>query len=263
MDLGDAYGPFDATVDAGQAAAFAQAINQPANGAVPPTFIAAVTRGAMLHAMTHAVPAEAQRRGVHGEQDMRWYRPLEVGMALRTTAQVRSLRVGKTGSRLTLSLESRDEDGRPVADQLWTTFLRGADLGRSMGPDLPDHRLPARSGAGASAHARVRIDDDQPIRFARASGEDSSIHVDPAAAQASGFRTIIAHGMCSLALCAGAVVPDLTRLRRLAVRFSGVAYPGTELDVVSFTVLDDLTYAFEARAAREPVLTDGRIELVP
>ncbi|HEY2430875.1 MAG TPA: MaoC/PaaZ C-terminal domain-containing protein [Acidimicrobiales bacterium] len=263
MDLGTTYGPFDTVLDPGRAASFAEALNLPGGPeVVPPTFIAAATRGAMMHALSRSVPAEGLQGGVHGEQDMYWARPLAPGMVLRTMVEVRSVRVGPTGSRVTLWIGSRNEDDAPVAEQYWTTFFRGADLGPAGGPDAPDHALPEQRPA--PRRTVVDIADDQPIRYGRASGEDSSIHVDAEAARAAGFRTFIVHGMASLALCAGAITDagDPGRLRRLAARFVGVAYPGTQLEVTSYP-LDALSYAFEARSPDGLVLTNGRLELRP
>jgi acyl dehydratase len=261
------HGPFETPVDPDRAAAFADALDDrnPAYASMaPPTFVAALTREAMVRVLTTTVPPEGLRGGVHGEQDMRFHRPLVPGTTVSSTIDVRSLRVGPSGSRLTLLIASRDAEGVPVAEQLWTTFFRGADLGDAYGPDLPDHTLP--EGAATLARITIPLAPDQPIRYGRASGEDSAIHVDEEAARRAGFDGIIAHGMCTLGMCAAAIVArfaggDPSRLARLAVRFAGVAYPGADLELSVFDAGG--AYAFEATAGGRPHLAHGRAEIRP
>ena len=264
VEVGARFGPFDTTVDPDRAHRFAAALDGwtgRAPGPIPPTFLAALTRDAMMQALVAAVPAGAQQGGVHGEQDMRFDRPLVPHMRLRSTSEVYAVRPGSSGSRVTLRITTVDGDGRPVGEQLWTTFFRGADLGPSAGPDLPDHARPEVAPVGATT---VTIAADQPLRYGAASGEDSSIHVDEPAARAAGFRTVIAHGMCTLALCARAAVAltpgdDWRRARRLVARFAGVAYPGSELHIPVYRAGSGV--AFEAFDGDRPVLTHGRVEL--
>lgn len=261
------HGPFDALVDADRARAFAAALDDTSPryaSMAPPTFVAALTREPMVQVLSATVPPEGLRGGVHGEQDMRFHRPLVPGTTISSTIAVHSLRVGPGGSRLTLLIVSRGADGAPVAEQHWTTFFRGAQLGEEYGPDPPGHVFP--DGAPLIAQVTIPLTPDQPIRYGRASGEDSAIHVDDGAARQAGFDGIIAHGMSTLGMCAAAIVArlaggDPSRLARLAVRFAGVAYPGTDLELSVFDAGG--AYAFRATAGGRPHLANGRAEITP
>ena len=107
--------------------------------------------------------------------------------------------------------------------------------------------------------------DEACRRYAAVSGDANPIHVDDEAARAVGLPGVILHGMCTMALCAKAVVDsvgggDPTRLRRLAVRFYRPVYPGNDL-VTSLYGVEPGVFAFEASSAGKVVVRDGRAEL--
>ena len=91
------------------------------------------------------------------------------------------------------------------------------------------------------------------------------IHVDDEFASSVGLPGIIAHGLCTMAMCSQAVIAtvaggDPTRLRRLAVRFAANVFPGN--DVVT-TVYEAgsadgaRVYAFEAASDGALVVKHG------
>ncbi len=88
----------------------------------------------------------------------------------------------------------------------------------SVGDEIPPLTLPA-------------IETDQLARYAEAGGDDNPIHVDEAAAKATGLPGIIAHGMLNMALLARMLtdwVPQ-SRLREFSTRFTAMAFPGDVL----------------------------------
>jgi acyl dehydratase len=94
---------------------------------------------------------------------------------------------------------------------------------------------------------------DLPKRYAAVSGDDNPIHLDEALAKSVGFKGVILHGLCTLALAAKGLPKPL---KRLEVRFSKPAYPGEALSV---WVKDG---TFEARNPQgDLVLTNGRATL--
>ncbi len=93
---------------------------------------------------------------------------------------------------------------------------------------------------------------DLPQRYAAASGDHNPIHLDPAAARAAGLPAPILHGlytMAQVARCASRAGADL-QLRRLAVDFRGLGFPGEELEisgVVEESSANSLTLRLTAR----------------
>lgn len=274
--LGSSYPERTDVIDPDRAKAYAAATNDgnPAYESgkfAPPVFGVVPTWDAMGAVVGDMVPAEALMMIVHGEQDMHFHQPLVPGRSLKTAASPFSVRVGGSGTRLTVKVTSVDaETGEPVLDQYITTFIRGMSDGESGGPDKPDHAFDETARATQVGHVAIHVDDDQTFRYRDASGDQMPIHVDDEFAKAVGLPGIIAHGLCTMAMTSQAVVGavaggDPSRLKRLAVRFSKNVFPG---DDVTTTIYDAgqrdgrKVYAFEAVTSRgDLAITHGLAEV--
>lgn len=273
--LGTVYDERVDVVDPDRAKAYAAATNDdnPAYTSgkyAPPVFGVVPTWDAMGQAVVDIVPADNLMMIVHGEQDMHFHQPLVPGQRLHTRAEAYAIRVGGSGSRLTVRVESRSDGGDLVLEQFVTTFVRGVSDGDSGGPDKPDHTFPQRSTLRPAGSLTVHVDDDQTFRYRDASGDQMPIHVDDDFAKSVGLPGIIAHGLCTMAMASQAVVKtvadgDPSRLKRLAVRFSKNVFPGDDVTTEIFEMGDDAgrtAYAFETTSSRgETVITHGRAEV--
>ena len=273
--LGQKYDERIEVIDPDRAKAYAAATNDdnPAytfGKYAPPVFGVVPTWDAMLLAVSDVIPAESLPMIVHGEQDMHFLQPLVPGMKLHTVAQPFSYRVGGTGTRCTLRVDSTTDEGEPVLTEYVTMFVRGLSDGESGGPDKPDHRFPSEARDKVLGELSVHVDDDQTFRYRDASGDTMPIHVDDDFAKAVGLPGIIAHGLCTMAMCSQAVVKiaadgDPGRLRRLAVRFSNNVFPGSDVitTVHDAGSTDDglQAVAFEARSGGQTVIKNGRAEI--
>ena len=274
--LGTTYEERTDTIDPDRARAYAAATNDdnPAYESgkyAPPVFGVVPAWDALTLAVADIVPPEAVMMAVHGEQDMHFHQPLVPGQGLVTAAETYSIRVGASGTRLTIVLRSRDaSSGAPVVDQYVTTFIRGVADGDSGGPDKPDHTFPDEARARPVGELTVHVDDDQTFRYRDASGDQMPIHVDDGFARAVGLPGIIAHGLCTMAMTSQAVVKlvaggDPGRLRRLAVRFSKNVFPGDDVTTKIYDAGESdgrRTYAFEAVSSRgDQVISNGLAEV--
>lgn len=272
--LGTRYDPRTATIDADRARAYAAATSDPnpayVSGAyAPPVFAVVPTWDAMMVALHDVVPAADQVAMLHAEQDMHFFQPLVPGRTLVTLAEAYSLRSGRMGTRFTMRVASADEAGQPVVEQFATMLIRGVERGEDGGPTPPPHAFPPMAKTAKVAEIASKVDVDQALRYAEASGDRNRIHTDDAAAKAVGLPGVILHGMCTMALCAKAVVDELaggdpTRLRRLAVRFHRPVFPGNDLVTSVYdagTEGDRRTLAFEASSGGKVVIRDGRAEV--
>lgn len=274
--LGQDYPERTDVIDGDRAKAYAKATNDdnPAYEAgkyAPPVFGVVPTWDAMGAVVGDLVPAESLMMIVHGEQDMHFHQPLIPGRSLVTSASPFSIRVGSSGTRLTVKVTSRDEaTGDLVMEQYTTTFIRGMSDGESGGPDKPDHAFPDEARSNKVGELTVHVDDDQTFRYRDASGDQMPIHLDDEFAKAVGLPGIIAHGLCTMAMNSQAVITtvaggDPSRLRRLAVRFSKNVFPGDDVTTTIYEIGESdgrQVYAFEAVTSRgELAITHGRAEV--
>ncbi|HSL66310.1 MAG TPA: MaoC/PaaZ C-terminal domain-containing protein [Gaiellaceae bacterium] len=253
--------------------AYADATDDPAPAAgegrvAPPVFAILPVWEAIAPASRAVVSEEARRRVVHYAQDLIVHRPLEAGMRVVSFATPIALVEHPKGTQLVIRTETRLEDGDLVNEQYVTEFFRGVFAGASSGERPPEHRLAdeARDGDPV-AEISYPVAEDQPERYAAASGDRFEIHLDDAAARAVGLPGRIVHGLCTMAFTGRAVleaagVEDPASVRRLAVRFSAPLLPGGSLTTRIWRLDGGTTLGFEAVDANgTPVIRDGRAEL--
>jgi acyl dehydratase len=269
--LGQTSDPVEFEVTAERSKQYAEATNDPnprylAGEYAPPVFAVVPAFEVMAGQSARLIPSDHLMFIVHGEQDMHFHQPLRHGMGLTTTATPLAVRVGGSGTRVVSTAESVDGDGRPVVTQYFTVFVRGMADGDSGGPDKPEHDFPeeARDKPFADPYV-VHVDDDQTYRYRDASGDQMPIHVDDAFAKSVGLPGIIAHGLCTMAMCSQAVVQracdgDPSRLTRLAVRFAANVFPGNDVEVQLYEAGDG-ALAFEATSGGATVIKHGRAEV--
>lgn len=210
-------------------------LDRSARGAAPPVFGVVATVPHVHQVLEQNVPerARAENRSVHGEQDVRYRRPLVPGSTVLVRARLYGVVPKSSGCLVVTLVEMTDPGtGDVVQEQYFVNFLRGVRTGESLGQEPSPHRLPDPASLGRPvAVTSYTVDADQTYRYAEASGDHSVYHLDDAAARAAGFDGIIVHGLCTMAFASRAVVSgtcagDPARLRRLAVRFSRPMYPG-------------------------------------
>lgn len=273
--LGFRSDPTTTEIDPERAKAYAAATNDdnPAYESgkfAPPVFGVVPTWNQMLVVSAALIPPEALMFIVHGEQDMHFHQPLVPGASLTTVAEAFAIRVSPSGSRLVVKVDSVDGRGDSVLTQYVTIFVRGMSDGESGGPDKPAHDFPEDARERPAGSFRIHVDDDQTFRYRDASGDEMPIHLDDAFAKSVGLPGIIAHGLCTMAMCSQAVIKtvaegDPSRLKRLAVRFASNVLPGNDIDVELFSADGGSTtckaYAFEASSAGAVVVKNGWAEV--
>jgi acyl dehydratase len=168
---------------------------------------------------------------VHGEQAIRLHRPIPPSGTFSTTAEVKGIYDKGKGALVVVEANTVDERGAPVFDNTFSIFVRGAGgFGGDRGPEQPAHEPPDRAPDFTIAE---RTSPEQAALY-RLSGDANPLHIAPAVAKAVGFDRPILHGLCTYGFAGRAIVQgacggDVTRVQRLAARFSAPVFPGDEL----------------------------------
>lgn len=220
--------PFAVTREA--TAAYAAATNdenaQHLNGDLAPPLFAIFPAQRTMASLARS--AVTERFALHGEHDLRFMKPIVAGMTLTASAEIVGIRPIPPGTQIIVRSSTRDERGDVVCEQYLVTVVRGEKVPDALGIAPPDHRAPAGVVARpADAELVYPVTADQTLRYAEASGDRSPYTFDADAARAVGLAEPIVHGLCTMAFFSRAVVEafcgnDSQRLRRLAVRFSGL-----------------------------------------
>jgi acyl dehydratase len=260
-------------------AEYAAATNDPitahlAGDVASPVFAIVPVFSALIEPALDVVPIELIGKVVHGEQDFRFHRAIRPGDVLTSRGQVIGYSGMPNGSTVGIRVECRDAGGELVNEQFVTTFVRGFDCGETVGQSVPGHRFDeALRDTAPVAKVVQHVDADQTFRYSPASGDPMPIHLDDEFAKQMGLPGIIAHGLCTMAFTSWAVLTevggsDVSRLRRLAVRFAKPVLPGQDLETRIYEVgsrhhegASVTTYAFETYVGSEVVIKDGLAEI--
>ncbi len=191
---------------------------------------------------------------VHGEQGIRWLKPLPPEGVVRGKTRITGLiDKGKDKGALLYSEKHLfDERGETLAILSSTTFLRGdGGFGGASGPVKPVHPIPERP---------PELILDLPTRpeqalYYRLNGDENPLHADPEVARRAGFPRPILHGLCTLGVVTHALLRllcdyDPEGLASLELRFSAPVYPGETIR----TEIWPKEGAFRARAVERDVI---------
>ncbi|MFP4598178.1 MAG: MaoC/PaaZ C-terminal domain-containing protein [Persicimonas sp.] len=238
-----------------------------------PLFPQRLLHRAMEEALTDERLEADLLRLVHGEQDMRFYRPLEPGDVCAARAEIADIEEKSSGELLTVRMWL-DCDGEVVSEATAGLFIRAPKGASSQ----PTKSTSANKKASPSAGADKKIvyeesqgvGPDKPARYADASGDRNPIHTDPAVAKAAGLPDVILHGMCTMAFAANAIVDGICdgespRLERIKVRFSRPVFPGQTVTTRIWEEAEEagvLRLSFESvNDEEQAVLTHGLAEV--
>ncbi|RDI64373.1 MaoC/PaaZ C-terminal domain-containing protein [Nocardia pseudobrasiliensis] len=235
-----------------------------------PIFAIVPVFDAMMVPVIDVAPMDIFGRVLHGEQDFHFHRPIRPGEKLTARARAVGYTGRDNGSSITIHIETRDDAGELVNEQYLTAFFRNIDAGKIVGEAAPGHKFPEElRGVDPVAEVSQHIDHDQTFRYAPASGDPVPLHLDEQVAKDAGLPGIIAHGLCTMAFASWAVLTtvggsDVHRLKRFAVRFAKMVFPGDDLTTRIWQVKSEngsTTYAFETSRGEDVVLSDGLAEI--
>jgi acyl dehydratase len=264
------------TVDEERVRAYAAATNDPIpahrdGSLAPPVFAVVPLWDTLLETVGRIASPELALLAVHGEQDMRFHRPIVPGMTLRSRGAPIGVHGKPSGTAVVSRLETHDAaSGDLLNEQYCVTFFRGVAGDESRGEEAPDHRFPASRSESPAAAATQHFDDDQTFRYSKASGDLMPIHLDAEVARSVGLPGIIIHGLCTMAFTSWAAIAQLAggdphRLRRLAVRFSKPVLPGDDVTTRFWSIGardSGEAYAYEtANPGGDAVIKDGLVEV--
>lgn len=277
ITVGEWLGPYEGRIDADAALAYARATNDPnlvyeEGRAVPPLYTVSLVLVARHASESSSVPLsaiEGVRGGVHGLHDVIVHRPLAPGVDVSWRATCHSVQPNPAGVLVAQRIVLSDAAG-PAVEHFWTTLYLGGSIPEPLGPPLRDHTFPEPARQRPVGNHVFTIERDQAFRYGGASGDRAPMHLDDAAARQAGFPSKFMQGLCTFAMCSGAVVRvaangDPNRIRRLAGRFSSPVFPGNELEVTVYEIgpSEDGTeaYAFEATSGGATVVKHGRADV--
>ncbi|MEO9229080.1 MAG: MaoC/PaaZ C-terminal domain-containing protein [Devosia sp.] len=236
-----------------------------------PTF-AAVLGAPGMWTRDHPELGIAYEQMVHGEQRIRFHRPLQVEASV--VAQNRIGRIvdkgeGK-GALVEVIRELADaSDGQPLATLTYVLFCR-ADGGFSQHAartDGPGEPLPSTPATEPHACINWPTRTDAALLY-RLTGDRNPLHADPEVASRAGFKQPILHGLATYGMAGCALLrmfagDDPARLAALSCRFSAPVYPGDVLRIEAWRHPAGAAFRVLVPDRGVTVLSHGVAELHP
>lgn len=220
--------PFPVTADAAQAyAAATNAVDVTAYpGSVPPMYGVAFSLPALGAPLFDPDLHVDMMRLVHGDQDMRFLRPVKPGDVITARSKVDAIIEKSSGEIIEVGITCTNQSGEVVLEAKSGLFVRGSRKKDVVEGEVKERDLDEEAWAQAPVAwtATETVAPDQSRRYAPASGDMNPIHTDDEVAKMAGLPGIILHGLCTMAFvhnaCVRKVGGDPQRIKRLSVRFA-------------------------------------------
>lgn len=208
---------------------------------------------------------------VHGEQDVRFLRPMPVAATIVSKTRVSRI-VDKGAGKGAIVELLRDiteaASGERLAEVRQVTFLRGdggfsAESGVS---DAPPEALPSVPERAPDAEYVLPTGANAALIY-RLSGDLNPLHADPEVASKAGFSRPILHGLATYGMAGYAAIRtfadnDPARLKRLALRLTSPVYPGEQVRFQFWRASDERLHLRARVDARDVVvLNNGIVEI--
>ena len=203
------------------------------------------------------------RKAVHGEQHMRFVRPLSPAATVRGTLRIRDVIDKGTDKGALLIVEHALSDaisGAALCTTTQTIFCRGdGGFGGRSQPSAPAMPVPAMPERAPDRVCDLPTRPEAALIY-RLSGDRNPLHVDPAAARIAGYPRPILHGLASFGVAGHALLKTLcdhdpARLAAIGGRFSAPVYPGETIRTEMWLSGNDV--AFRCRVPERDVTVIG------
>lgn len=164
---------------------------------------------------------------VHAEQEHTFLVPIRAGDILQVRTTIEQVDLDDSGHNFTLAIALSNQNSQPAAEVRSTMFIRKTGTGAKAVEETAERGEIVAEGVS-------EVDEDQPARYAQASGDYNPIHLNREFARQAGFAGVVLHGMCTMAMAAKVVLDgvaggDPDRLKRIKVQFSRPVFPGQTL----------------------------------
>ena len=203
-------------------------------------------------------------RLVHAEHDMTFHRVMKHGDVLQLRGTLDSVHEKSSGKLVKYGLVGFI-GGEIAMEGRTSYFVRGL---KKKSPAAIKRKSQPVSDPPPQPDWTVaqKVQADQALRYAKASGDENPIHIDEKTAKAAGLPGCILHGLCTMALAQRDIVTqfcsgDPRRLQRIAVRWAKPVFPGEDLALKVWDRGDGTLSFMTENGAGEVVMMNGQAEI--
>ncbi len=229
------------------------------NAPVPPMAFSRILYPMCHYFLTHPDLKINLLRLVHGEQSVRWIRPLHVGDVCDIDMSIADIADTSAGEIIRFSIKG-SVGGKPAIEAMTGFLVRGT------GSMRPSHSTHDETAGEEILRAAFDTEQGQQIKYAEVSGDGNFIHTSKLLAKLSGLPGTIMHGVCLLAMTGNCLSDEMLRGRRepmksISVRFANPVIPGERVTIIVNKTKTKGRVTFHAVNARgKDVIKNGMFE---
>jgi len=155
------------------------------------------------------------------------------------------------------------ETNEPIFRNVASTFIRGAgNFGGERGPSATSENVPPERSPDKVWEDKTVT--SQALLY-RLSGDYNPLHADPDFATSVGFPKPILHGLCTYGYACRAIIDtwcggDVTRFKKMKVRFASPVMPGDSL-VVEMWQVEKGKIIFQVKSKGKVVIANAMAEI--
>lgn len=204
---------------------------------------------------------------LHGEHYLELFGPLPITGTIINHATISHVYDKGSGALIIVDISSTDQDGRPVAFNQASLFVRGrGNFGGDRGPSNRSESPPQQP---ADAVLREKTNGNQALLYRLTSGDRNPLHADARFAALLGYPQPILHGLCTYGYAVRAILNSFAsnnpeRFKNVKARFSSHIFPGETIETEMWQESGTrITFRSSVAERDELVLTNGIVTLHP
>ncbi len=181
-------------------------------------------------------PMEIISRQVHHSEYLEFHRPIQPGQNLIIRGRVAAILPHRAGTRIVIRFDALDRDKGPVFTEFMGGLMRGVQCAGEGGGEENLPVIPEKPGESDDWRSTLSISSHLPYIYDGCSDIFFPIHTSRKFARQVGLPDIILQGTATLALAVREIIDrewggDPNPLRKIHSRFTGMVYPGTDIQV--------------------------------
>ncbi len=217
------------------------------NCAVPPFYLSRLLYPMFRYFLVNRELRLNLLKLVHGQQTIEWPGQIHEGDIIDVNMSVFDITDSPAGEMIDLqTIATVGENTIAVAHTVF--IIRGKSNQKKVKKAEPE---PSRE----IFRKKIRTVKDQPLQYARVSGDMNFIHTSPFLAKLAGLPGTVMHGVCIAAMTANCLLDevlngDMTRMKGMSMRFASPVIPGDEITVIGYETEDKNRILFNAVNSR-------------
>ncbi|HOP30153.1 MAG TPA: MaoC/PaaZ C-terminal domain-containing protein [Spirochaetota bacterium] len=231
------------------------------NCAVPPFYLSRLLYPMFKYFLVNKELKLNLLKLVHGQQTIEWLGNIHEGDIIDVEMSIDDIKDSPAGEMIDLKTVASVCDS--IIAEAHTVFIIRSRHKKRSG------RRKERVYDRELFRKKFRTVKQQPLQYAKVSGDSNFIHTSPFLARLAGLPGTVMHGVCIAAMTANSLLDevcngDMTRMKGISMRFATPVLPGDEITIIGYDSGENDRIVFNAvNSLGKYVLKNGEYRFTP